>query len=96
MLFVPYEVVTRARLAAELLEGSAEINRVLEMDSSMRSSLPEAIDKAEVKKLDCAPDMRWGAVFYGAELHSIYLSGKGLLRTWSPRHHRRKPSEAER
>ncbi|GIW39453.1 MAG: hypothetical protein KatS3mg076_0030 [Candidatus Binatia bacterium] len=83
VLFIPYEVVTRVRLTPELLERTAEINRVLEMDASMRSSLLEAIDRARVRESVSAPDIRWGAVFYGSdgtELHSIYLSGKVFFR----------------
>jgi hypothetical protein len=84
VLFAPYELLTRVALTPELLQGSAEINRVVEMDQSMRTSLVVAIDKTKMSPLDSPPDLRWGAIFYdsdGTELHSIYLNGKLLFGT---------------
>ncbi|MGE0519540.1 MAG: hypothetical protein AB7N53_14050 [Candidatus Binatia bacterium] len=79
VLFAPYELLTRVPLTPELLQGSAKVNRVIEMDPSIRASLVTAIHNADARPVDSPPDLRWGAIFYdrgGAELHSIYLNGK--------------------
>ncbi len=84
VLFAPYKLLTRVPLTPQLLPGSAEINRLVEVNQSMRASLLVAIDKTKTSPLDSPPDLRWGAIFYGSkgtELHSIYLNGKFLFGT---------------
>lgn len=82
ILFLPYDVLTRARVTPELLQGSAEFRIVVQMDDRMRKSLLSAIESSQISPLDSAPDLRWGAVLQsekGSTLHSIYLSGKTIL-----------------
>ena len=84
VLFVPYKVLTRVRLTPELLQQSAEIDRTLSLDRATRDSLIRAIEMTEVSPLGMPPDLRWGAIFFGAdgmERHSIYLDGKFLSGT---------------
>lgn len=84
LLVAPYELLTRVPLTPELLKGSATVNRVIDVDTSIRTSLVTAIDKTETSPLDSPPDLRWGAIFYdsgGVDLHSIYVNGKVLFAT---------------
>jgi hypothetical protein len=85
VLFLPYEVLTRAALSPEALESSVRYGGVVYIrpfGDSMRGNLLAALDKIQIReKLDYHPDLRWGAVFYGIadhELHSLYMERRML------------------
>lgn len=79
ILFVPYDVLTKAPMDSALLRRAAVVDRVSPIDDKLRQRLIIALEQTSVEPLESQPDVRWGAIFLGRdgkELHSIYLDGR--------------------
>jgi hypothetical protein len=82
VMFVRYEILTRARITPEALEEIANVNgfiKTFDLNTNMRATLLDALEKTRIGSLNEEPDLRWGVIFYNAKgemIHSVYINGK--------------------
>jgi hypothetical protein len=81
IFYMPYHVVTVARVDPQVLERAADYKETVELSSDLRDTLAAAIDGTKLYRIRRGPDVRWGAVFLDKSdrpVHSIYLNGRRI------------------
>jgi len=64
IFFMPYDMLTVARVTPEVLEMDAQKKMSVELSSDLAETLVRAIDNTKIYQTRYEPDLRWGAVFF--------------------------------
>jgi len=84
IFFLSYGTLTRVRVTPEYLPQWADRKTGVSASSGLMDGLRAALNDTKIHKIDHLPDLRWGAIFYGAQdepLLAIYLDGQYLTGT---------------
>jgi hypothetical protein len=84
VFFLSYEVRTRVAVTPDDLPKWAERKISVAASPELMDGLRTAFNDTKIHRIDHPPDLRWGAIFYGAQdapLFSIYLDGRYVTGT---------------